>query len=81
MMGYSRSQIHRKIHGLTGYTISRFITQKRLARAARMLKEEPLTIREIAGKAGFRSRSYFWTCFKEVYGMTPGEYICKNWFL
>ncbi|MCK5146259.1 helix-turn-helix transcriptional regulator [bacterium] len=74
MMGYSRSQTYRRVRELTGHSPSRFITRRRLERAARMLKEEPLTIREIAGKAGFKSRSYFGTCFKEYYGVTPGEY-------
>lgn len=75
LMGFSRSQMYRKISALTGQSPSRFIMERRLERAARMLREEPLSISEIARRTGFRSRSYFTVCFREQYKVVPSRYI------
>ncbi|TAE53186.1 MAG: AraC family transcriptional regulator, partial [Bacteroidetes bacterium] len=45
----------------------------RITEAARMLKEMPLSVSEIAYKAGFESEFYFSRIFKKKIGLAPGE--------
>ena len=69
----SRYQIHRKLHSLTGQSISRFIREVRLKRALLLLKEGNSSASDIAYQVGFGSATYFNKCFHEYYGSTPGE--------
>jgi DNA-binding response OmpR family regulator len=73
-MGVSRMQLYRKFEALTNMTVKEFIRSVRLKRAAQMLRQEKLTISEVAWGVGFKDLSYFRKCFKEKFGMTPTEY-------
>jgi len=73
-IGLSRSQLHRKLQGLTGQSISEFIRTIRLKRAALFLKEKKMSISEIAWQVGFNNATYFHKCFRTQFGMTPAEY-------
>ncbi len=73
-MGFSRSQMHRKMTAVTGKSPSEFITRIRLEHAVQMLENRTGSISEIAYQVGFNSPSYFRKCFKENYGVTPSEY-------
>ena len=46
----------------------------RLESAALLLKETKLSISEVAVQVGFSSVSYFGSCFKARYGMSPREF-------
>jgi TolB-like protein/AraC-like DNA-binding protein len=72
-IGISRSQLHRKVHALTGKSVSQFIREHRLALAKNLLMAGTFTAAEIADRTGFRSASYFSKCFADCYGVTPGE--------
>ncbi len=74
-LGMSRSQLYRKMKGLTGLSVSIFIRNIRLREATRLLKDKGLTIAEIAYGTGFSDPAYFSKCFKEVYAKTPTDYI------
>ena len=54
--------------------LTAYIREKRLARAARMLKETTATVTEVAAAVGMESRSYFSVSFKRKYGMSPAHY-------
>jgi len=73
-MAVSRSQLHRKLHALTGQSTTEFIRSIRLKRAAQLLKQGYGTISEIAFEVGFNHLSYFSECFKKQFGMNPKEY-------
>ena len=52
-----------------------YINRKRIAYAARLLREYPnYTIEAVAFDAGFRTKVTFHRLFKEAYGITPSEY-------
>ncbi len=72
-IGMSRTQFQRKIKALTGMSPSRFIRSVRLERARQMLEQNTGTVAEVAYAVGFNSQSYFTTCFRERFGMTPGQ--------
>ncbi|KAA6330868.1 Sensor histidine kinase TodS [termite gut metagenome] len=76
-MRVSRMQLYRKFEALTNMTVKEFIRSVRLKRAAQMLRQEKLTVSEVAWTVGFKDMSYFRKCFKEEFGMTPTEYTEK----
>jgi TolB-like protein/AraC-like DNA-binding protein/Tfp pilus assembly protein PilF len=69
----SRSNLLRKVKNETGESVSVFIRNVRLHNAKQLLKNDALTISEVAYQVGFSSTSYFTKCFRELYGYTPGE--------
>jgi signal transduction histidine kinase/ligand-binding sensor domain-containing protein/DNA-binding response OmpR family regulator len=71
--GMSRSNFQRKLKALTDMSPARFIRSIRLRRAKEMLEQGAGSIAEITYGVGFSSQSYFTTCFREEFGMTPGE--------
>ncbi len=74
-MGISRSSLHNKLKNLSGLSASEYIRNKRVIKAAQMLKEKRLSVLEIAYQTGFSSSSYFIKCFRQKYGVTPKEYM------
>lgn len=76
-VGMSRMQLHRKMLAYTGLSTSSFIRSQRLKQASSILKSSPYTINEVAYMVGFGTPSYFIKCFKEMYGLTPLEYVNK----
>ncbi len=73
----SRAQLYRKVKALTDLSPNDLIRQLRLEKAARLLEHSSENVSEVAMTCGFASASYFVTCFKKQYGMSPGEYKAK----
>lgn len=76
--GYSNMQFYRKIKGLTAQSPNHFLRTTRLKRAAELLRHKSDNVAQIAYGVGFASQSYFIKCFKEQFGVTPGEYMQKQ---
>lgn len=74
-MGYSKSQLYRKMVELTGKSPNTFIKEYRLNQALNLLNKRIDNISEIAYETGFSSPSYFSKCFLRRYGCLPSEYI------
>jgi len=72
-MGLSRVQLYRKVKALTGSTPVDLLRKARLARAQILLQESSLSVSEIAYEVGFASPSYFSKCYKDEFGIVPGE--------
>ena len=72
-VGMSRSNLLRRVSKAAGLSVSQFIRNIRLEKAAEMLREESLTVSEVSYKVGFSSPSYFIKCFRELYGYPPGS--------
>ena len=72
-MAMSRVQLYRKVKALTGKTPVEILRQTRVERAREMLLTSDKSISEIAYACGFNAPSYFNKCFKDAYGLTPGE--------
>ncbi|RLD73333.1 MAG: hypothetical protein DRJ07_20950, partial [Bacteroidetes bacterium] len=73
-IGFSKSQIWRKVKASTGKSVNQFIREIRLQKAAKLIKEDQYTASEISFQVGFSSPSYFSKCFHDYFGVTPGEY-------
>ncbi|MEJ2105368.1 MAG: AraC family transcriptional regulator [Ignavibacteriaceae bacterium] len=72
-IGMGRTQIYRKIKGLTGKSPSVYLRSVRLSAAQEMIHRREATISEISYKVGFSSPAYFSRCFKEEFGYSPSE--------
>jgi len=77
-VGLSRVHVHRKLKELTNLSARDFIKNIRLQQAAALLKEKKLTISEVAYATGYTNLSHFSSSFKEVYGMSPKEYMQEH---
>lgn len=73
-IGISRVQLYRKVKALIGYNVNDYIMTVRLQKAKYLLKNENLSISEIAYQVGFASQAYFSRLFKSKFGSTPTEY-------
>lgn len=69
----SRSQLHRKLTSLTGFSATNFIRMVRLEKAKDMLKSHAGNVTEIAYACGFNSQSYFTKSFTEYFGESPSK--------
>lgn len=55
-------------------TFSAFVSEVRIGRACHMLMEDDLSVAAVGFECGFKTLSNFNRQFKEITGMTPGEY-------
>ena len=77
-LGYSRSQVYRKLMSLTGLSPNAFIRDFRLHKALKFLYEQKGNISEIAYESGFNSPAYFTRCFHDKYGILPSKYVQQH---
>ena len=74
----SRVHLYRKLTELTNQGPGEYIRNARLKMATELLKEKHLDISTVATETGFSSISVFSRAFKQLYGMSPSDYINKN---
>src|SRR5213082_117370 len=73
-LGYTRQYISGRFHRATGRLLSHFLKEKRLEKAARLLKSGNLRVAHIARCCGFDSENYFRQQFRHRYGMSPRQF-------
>ncbi len=76
-LGISHSNLYRKIKALTDQSLNEFIRFIRLQRAEMLLASGKLSVSEVMFQVGFTNHSYFSKCFKQIYSVTPKNYIKK----
>ena len=72
-IGLSRVQLYRKVKAMTGSSVVDLLRKARLTKAKRLLESRSMSVSEVAYDVGFSAPSYFTKCFKDEYGMLPGE--------
>jgi signal transduction histidine kinase/DNA-binding response OmpR family regulator len=77
-LSVSRSKLYTKIKTLTGKSIVEFILNYRLRKAARLIIEEDMTMREIMAQIGIESQPYFTNAFKKEFEQTPTAFAAKH---
>lgn len=74
-LSVSRSNLQRKIKGLSGMTPNDYIRVFRLKKSAQLLMNGEYRINEICYLVGFNSPSYFSKCFLKQFGALPKDFI------
>ena len=59
-----------------GMSPHRYVLQYRVRRARQLLTSTEMSLSEIADAAGFSNASHCIQYFREIVGVTPGEYRC-----
>lgn len=77
-LGIGRSQFYRKISSITGQNPSNFIRTIRLKYASELLLTQKYSVKELTHLCGFNSSAYFTKTFKELFGMTPTQFVEQN---
>lgn len=68
-------QLSELINSSFGMGYSRYIRERRVAEASRLLTEEPdVSVLAISLQTGFKSQSNFYAAFREITGKAPGSY-------
>lgn len=70
----SKYHLCHTFHARTGMTLSRYVLEKRLTEAEKLLCRSTLSVSEISEELGFASISYFCGVFGKKYGVPPGVY-------
>lgn len=72
-VGYSRSQLFRKLKALMDKSPLEMIKEQRLHYAKQLLMNKSVTVSEAAYKVGYSNVSYFSQSFKKMFDVFPGE--------
>jgi len=73
-IGLSASHMQSVFRSETGTSVSRYLRQYRLEKAAQLLSTTEIPVNAIPEQTGFGNQNYFFTLFKKHYGITPNEY-------
>ena len=74
-IGIGKSQFYRKINALTELNPSGYIRTIRLRHASELLLKKQHSIKEITHMCGFNSTAYFSKTFKELFNVTPTQFM------
>ena len=66
--------LHQGFRQLFGTRIKEYEIRKRLEAATLLLKQDELTMQEITARCGYSAQSSFVRAFKDVHGITPGQW-------
>jgi AraC-like DNA-binding protein/mannose-6-phosphate isomerase-like protein (cupin superfamily) len=72
--GLSGSGLRRRFHDEVGQSPADYITQQRIERAKRLLRETNRPVTDIAFSLGFNSSPYFAAVFKRYAGQSPSQF-------
>ncbi len=78
---YNYTYISRMFRNAKGISMVKYITNKRIEEAKRIMEEDPkLSISSVCNMVGYMDQHYFSRVFKSVTGMSPKEYktICSG---
>ncbi|MGH9456124.1 MAG: helix-turn-helix transcriptional regulator [Thermoanaerobaculia bacterium] len=77
-LGFTRQYVSGRFHRATGKLLSQFLKQKRLEKAARLLKAGNMRITQVARLCGFDSENYFRQQFRRRFGMSPRQFRAQG---
>jgi len=76
-MSMSRTKLYAKVKSLTDKSIVEFVRHYRMRKAARLLVEENMPIRDVMDQVGIDTQSYFTRVFKQEFGETPTTFVAN----
>ncbi len=69
-----KQSLNLKVKSILGVTVSNYIMLYRLFASVPMLSEDDSRVNVVCFNLGFNTPSYFAKCFKNAFGMLPGEF-------
>ena len=78
LTGYSKSNFCIMFKKVVGESFHHALNRQRVGCAAGLLQATDLSVSAVAAEVGFTESKTFCRVFKEIYGMTPGEYRSGN---
>lgn len=76
--GYSEYYFSHKFKEEVGTSINDYILKEKINQAKLLLSGTTESIQSISDNLSFSNRSYFYTCFQKLVGMSPSEYRSQN---
>lgn len=74
-LGISAHQLSELMNARLGKGFSRYLREQRIGAAKAMLRDEPsASVLSVGLSVGFAAQSNFYEAFREIEGMTPGQY-------
>ncbi len=70
----SSAYVSSTVKSVTGRTFKEHLMEKRLTKAANLLKTTEISVNNIIFMVGYENTSYFYRMFSEKYGVSPKEY-------
>lgn len=77
-LGVSKNSLYESFKTAFGCTIKEYVTDKRVARAMRLLCETEMTVGEIADSVGIYNHTYFSRLMSERTGLSPMKFRKNN---
>ena len=77
-LSMSRRKLYSKVKALTDKSIVEFILNYRMRKAARLIIEEDLSMRQVMERVGIKSQAYFTNAFKKEFNQTPSAFAKAN---
>ena len=77
-LGFSKSQLNRKLKSLTNKSPNGFIRDFKLNKSLDLFHKRSGNISEVAFEIGFNSAAYFTKCFQDKYGILPSTYTQQH---
>lgn len=72
--GYNEKYLSHTLHSLTGIHFSKLLSLYRIEYAQKLLREQMITVSQVAAESGFSAINTFNRAFKETVGKCPLEY-------
>lgn len=73
-VGISEKYLYNFVKEQTGFSLGEYLMHLRMTKAAELLVEQDMPIKEICYAVGFNSENSFYKAFKRTYGITPTQY-------
>lgn len=74
----SSSSLYKKMKEYAGLSPMEYVMKVRLHRAVELLKDDSMSVQEVAMAVGFNTHSFFSECFKREFNMTPRQWRTRN---
>ena len=74
----SPSSLYKKMKEYSGLSPMEYVMKVRLHRAVELLKDDSVSVQEVASAVGFNTHSFFSECFKREFGMTPRQWRLRG---
>ena len=74
----SPSSLYKKMKEYADISPMEYVMKMRLHKAVELLKDDSVSVQEVASAVGFNTHSFFSECFKREFGMTPRQWRLRN---